>query len=264
MPSFDELMTLVPHPGGGWRATITDDWMQGRSSFGGVTAALSLVALGNDVGRDRPLRSIDVAFIGPAGGDVHITTELLRKGRSATHAAATITVDSATAVRTHAVFGHARAAGIECRLPPPQPAAARDSVTPWPFIPGITPTFTQKFEFRATEGDPPFSGSSRPTMGGYIRFVERPTPALTVEAMVALSDAWPGAMMPMGTKPFPASTVRLSAQILETPPDDFTDDFWFRSDCIAASGGYATVVGRLYAGQTPVLWTEQLVAYFDR
>jgi len=262
MQTFDDLMDLS-RADAGWRAHISADWMQGRGSFGGLTAALAIRALRHDLGDARPLVSLDIAFIGPAGGDVDITTETLRKGRNVTHAAAEIRSEGNPVVRAHAVYGVARPTGITVAAPLANPSGARDSVEPWPHLPGIMPTFTQHFEFRATEGDVPFSGSSRATMGGYVRFVSTPSSELTTETLVALVDAWPGPMLPLGERPFPASSVRMSVQVVGAPPADFEDDYWFHSECIAAESGYATIVGRLYAGETLVLWMEQLVAYFD-
>ncbi len=252
----------------GYRTQLTQDWTQGRSTFGGLIAAMAIAALRRETEDRRPLRSLDIAFIGPVGaGPVDVTTEVLREGRSATHAAATVSFGGEVSARAHAVFGNPRPSSIERSLPAPNPSQPPDAVPPLPFIPGITPTFTQHFEYLMCEGDMPFSGSSRATMGGYVRLKSTDNPQPTVETVVAMTDAWPAPTMPMGTRPFPASTARMSVQLLQPVPEAGPEGpprFWFHSECIAAAAGYATVVGRLYADQTPVAWMEQLVTVFDQ
>jgi acyl-CoA thioesterase len=46
------------------RVTVPEDWMQGRTTYGGLTAALCLKAALPLAG-DRPLRSAQIAFVGP-------------------------------------------------------------------------------------------------------------------------------------------------------------------------------------------------------
>lgn len=238
--------------------------MQGRSAFGGLTAALAIRALRHEVDGDRTLRSVDAAFIGPLGpGAVDISTELLRSGRSATHASAELHSGGALAARVHTVFGTARKTSITRPFPQPEPTQVFEDTTPWPYIPGVMPAFCQHLEYRPTEGDAPFSGSKRATLGGWAVLEPGTSGPITPELIVALTDAWPGPMLPLGTRPFPASTMRMSVQLVGTVPRQFDGRWWFRSECTAAADGYATVVGSLYAGQHPVAWMEQLVAYFD-
>ena len=245
----------------GWRANVPEDWAQGRSAFGGLTTALAIRALRECVGEERALRGIDVAFVGPLGaGAVDIGVEVLREGRHLTHATVTLRSDGNVAARAHGVLGTARESEIGVTVPPPSPSVPFEKAVPWPYIAGVMPSFTQHIEFRGSEGDLPFSGSKRATMGGWARLREA-GPA-TIESLVAMTDAWPGPMLPLGTKPFPASTVRMSVNLLEPPPEGFDGHYFFRSECLHASNGYATVAGMMYAGEVAVARMEQLIAYF--
>lgn len=40
---FSEAMQTVTRHGDGWQATVSEDWLQGRSAFGGLQAALARV-----------------------------------------------------------------------------------------------------------------------------------------------------------------------------------------------------------------------------
>ena len=44
MASFESVITGLTAKGDGWLATPTDDWLQGRTLYGGLSAALALRA----------------------------------------------------------------------------------------------------------------------------------------------------------------------------------------------------------------------------
>ena len=67
---------------GGWSITITEDWMQGRTTYGGLSAALCLQTVINEFPDLPPLRSAQINFIGPAGGEVTICNTVMRIGKS--------------------------------------------------------------------------------------------------------------------------------------------------------------------------------------
>lgn len=259
---FEALLELT-RSGDRYRATVGESWMQGRSAFGGLTAALCVAALRRHTEDRRPLRSLDIAFVGPVeAGAVDVATEVFREGRSVTHAGATVHCGDTVRARAHAVFGEPRLSKLTVPMARPVPSKPRDAVPRLPFLPGITPTFTQHFDYRMCEGDLPFSGSTRATMGGYLTLTATAAARPSVEAIVAMTDAWPAPVMPLGDRPFPASSVRMSVVMAEPLPAE-PGEFWFRSECVSAAHGYATVVGTLYAGDTPLAWMEQLVAAFD-
>lgn len=262
LPTFEEQLRLTPR-GGGFVASIHDKWTQGRSTFGGLTAAIGLRALRRVI-PDRPLASVDVAFIGPVGaGEVDIDVEVLREGKNVTHGAAALRVGGSIAARVQAVYGAPRPSAISVPSPPPTPSGAPEDAPPLPYLEGVTPTFTQYFDFRMTEGDIPFTGSKRTTMGGWIRAREVAGPIDPESILVVMTDAWPSPVVPRASRPIPASSVRMNVQALAAVPEAFEDYWWFRSELVQAGHGYATLAGRLYAGDTAVAWTEQLVAYFD-
>ena len=63
--------------------TATEDWMQGRTMFGGFLSALAVVAMRDTLGIDMPLRALQTNFVGPVpAGDVVYRTRLLRQGKS--------------------------------------------------------------------------------------------------------------------------------------------------------------------------------------
>src|SRR6478609_3119397 len=69
---------------------VPDDWLQGRTLFGGMQAVVGLAAM-RSLAPDAPLRSLQVTFLAPVpGGLVTARAQVLRSGKSATHVEARI------------------------------------------------------------------------------------------------------------------------------------------------------------------------------
>ncbi|MCW3847757.1 thioesterase family protein [Sphingomonas sp. LB-2] len=102
-PITDILAAAAPIEGG-FRAAIPPDWAQGRTTYGGLSAALALHAamlLEPDL---PPLRSAQIAFIGPLAGEVSVTATRLRRGRNAAFIQADLSSDAGLGFRATFVF----------------------------------------------------------------------------------------------------------------------------------------------------------------
>lgn len=261
--NFVDLLDSVEKKADHWRAEIPSTWMQGRTAYGGLTGALALRVLRQELGVEEPLLTADIGFVAPVEGEVLIEARLLRKGRSVTHAEATLRAETGEVVtRVYAVFGAQRESSIIVTPPPPAPTKPREEGMVIPEIPGITPTFLQHFELIHTEGALPYTGATEGTLGGYFR--HRGAPKMNDEAVLALADAWPPAILTMGKGPFAGSTVRWSCHFVGPIPEDYDGYWWYRAETIAAAGGYGTTRAVLYAGDEMVCWSEQLVAVFEK
>lgn len=97
----------------GFTATIPTDWMQGRTSYGGLSSALALHAAQQCEPDLPPLRSAQVAFIGPLAGVVKVTARTLRRGRNAAFIQADITADAGLGLRATFVFMTAQQSRID-------------------------------------------------------------------------------------------------------------------------------------------------------
>lgn len=139
---------------------VPDDWLQGRTLFGGLQAAIALAAM-RSVAPSAPLRSLQATFIGPViGGMVRANAKVLRSGRSATHVEARIVDGDNTLGLYVGVFGLARPSDVALR-PTQQPVASPRPVD-YPYIPGERPPFKQHFTARYLVGGTPYSGVSHP------------------------------------------------------------------------------------------------------
>ena len=89
--SFPRILAEAQPIDSGLRAAIPESWHQGRTAYGGLTAALALHAARLAGGEGLPpLRSAQVSFVGPADGAVDVRARVLRRGRNAVWIAADV------------------------------------------------------------------------------------------------------------------------------------------------------------------------------
>lgn len=88
----------------GWRGTIPDAWLQGRTAYGGVSTALALHAAKQVEADLPPLRSAQVSFVGPLAGTVMLRACTLRRGRNAAFIQADVESEAGLGLRAVFVF----------------------------------------------------------------------------------------------------------------------------------------------------------------
>ena len=243
--------------------TVPEEWSQGRTAYGGLLAAIGMAALREFVPADRQARSLFVQFLGPIppGQSFDVKTEILSSGKSLTVGKVTIVVESKPCflqVVTYAV-GRESVAQVTPSQAPAWPAA--ETLQALPFLPNITPNFTQAFSYRWAEGPMPFSGSQESHFGGYFAYKGEPGPAEV--ALLGMLDAWPPAVLPMLKGPAPASTVSWSVHLFDIPEVKAREWWSYRARTAAAGSGTATTQAELYSpdGRLVAL-SEQLVAVY--
>lgn len=82
MTDFALLMAGMAAQNNAYSITATEDWLQGRTIYGGLAAAFCVEAAARQFDDLPPLRSARFAFVGPATGTVTVRPTLLRKGKS--------------------------------------------------------------------------------------------------------------------------------------------------------------------------------------
>ncbi len=269
VPFLSTLQNLEPVGGGApgaSRAQVTEDWLQGRSGFGGLMAAFAVTAMRRAQEGDRPLRALVTSFVGPvAPGAVDVRTEVLRHGKSVSWVEATLLQEGQVCTRCTGCFG----AGRESTIHVP-PARRPDCVGPekarlFPFMPGITPNFLQHFEVRWAIGQMPMSGSKESQMGAWVRF--RDPAGFGESHIVALMDLLPPAVMQMQRELKPISSLTWHLEMLdELSGEDALDGagWWFFHVAAQASDrGYSQQSATLYtpAGRALAM-SQQSIAVF--
>jgi acyl-CoA thioesterase len=262
MTSFGDLLSGMTQSDGAWRLTIPDDWLQGRTAYGGLSAALCAEAARRAMPDLPPLRSAQFAFIGPASGPLALKTEVLRRGKSSVFMRVDLTGEAGLA--TSALFGFAvaRASVIAYEaipMPDVKPAAECE-----PFFAGDRPiiSFQQHFESRIAGGARPVTPGADPEYLIWFRHRDEGARAGLVP-LIALADAPPPAAMVLFSQGAPISTMTWSLDVLSDAPA--TDDGWWlvRSTAEAAHQGYSPQAMTVWnARGEPAISARQNVAIF--
>jgi len=251
---------------GAWVGTVPSSWMQGRTSFGGIAAAVGFRALRLVEGEGRAPRSVHTSFFAPLRAEpARVTAEVIRRGRFLTHARAEIRQEGALRTQVTATFADDRDSGVIVEAPVAPERPDPEGLVDLPYIEGTTPAFVRHFALRFTDGAVPFSGASEARLGGYCRYRGDPGPDPHV-ALLGLLDVWPSPLVALFERPAPASSVTWTTNFVDVP--DVIDPqawWWYASEAVAAGDGYATMRGMLYGSERGLVATvEQLVALFDR
>ena len=260
---FSEILDSIRFDGTSAEVAVTDDWSQGRATYGGLVTAVGNEVMRKLVPAEQLLRSLQTTFIGPATATTwQVKAEVLRVGKAVTLARCDVIEAGQTVASLVGVYGGPRASAVEVRPVAVSAARSVDEINEVRFHPGLAPNFIQHFAVRWAEGAKPFSSSVRTPSKAYIR--HRDTTRLTESHIVGLIDCIPTPAMSMFKERAPASSLMWTLEFFEHD-FDFAPDAWWRidTDVDAATGGYVTQTGVLNdPNGRPVALTRQLVAVF--
>ncbi|HET6788697.1 MAG TPA: thioesterase family protein [Aquabacterium sp.] len=248
---------------------VGEDWGQGRTLFGGLLSALAVQAMRDVCGADWPLRALQTSFVGPvAPGRFEIEVHLLRQGKNVRQVQAHIRQGhaggaGAVAGVLLAVFGTGRDSTLSTLMPAlVAPAQTADACMAMPFIPGLTPAFTQHLEFRQAEGAYPFTGASTWSTRIYTRL--RAPQGVDSELMsVMLADAGPTPALAQLKAPAPASSVSWALELRPVSIADEGAAWLMDKDALAVAEGYVNERTTLWTpdGQLAALGYQVVAVY---
>lgn len=246
-------------------AVIPPGWGQGRATFGGLVAALMQHHLERSISGDRVLRSASIIFVGPvAAGEVTLRSELIRSGKSVLQAECRALQNGQVVGMLLACFGGARESRLAIQAPAAPQFRPPQDCTALPWIPGVTPDFTQQFEMRWNQGDLPFTGGERADIGGWVRLRE-PVANITAAVVMALVDAWPPTVLGMFKTPAPISTLSWSLEFL-APAHAVAGDGWWQylADTDTARDGYVHAHSSLWspAGELVAINRQTVTVFY--
>ena len=240
---YSVLMSRVAARDGESSVDVPDDWLQGRTLFGGLQAALAFAAMRSLV-PGVPLRSLQAAFLAPVpGGPVRARARVLRSGKSATHVESRIVDGDNTLALFFAVFGLARPSAVTLR--PQQPVVTPEKPFDMPYIEGVTPGFTQHFKARWIRGGGPFSGNTNPE--NVIELAMRDSGSATEYHLLAMADFIPPIALAFLKDRVAAASLTWMLEPLVESVDGMALDGWrVDAQMMAAHAGYTN--------QSTVLW----------
>ena len=200
---------------GGFCATIGDGWLQGRTAYGGASAAIALAATKAVFTDLPPLRCAQVAFVGPIAGRVRLMPTLLRRGKNSAFIACDVTGSDGLGLRAMFLFMASRDSAInyENLTAPPHDVPEIDAVDPATRPQG----FLSNFDFAR--------GARRDA--GYLRWARlRDRSNVDVETeLLVIADALPPAAMIFAKDWGPVSTASWQINLVSDAP--FTCDGWW-------------------------------------
>ena len=222
---------------------VPDDWLQGRTLFGGLQAVVGLAAM-RSLAPAMPLRSLQVTFLAPVpGGPVRARARILRSGKNTAHVEAQIVEGDNALATMMGVFGRARPSSVSLR--PQRRAVTPSSSIELPWIPGLTPNFTQHFKARWLVGGPPWSGIVGPE--SVIELGMRDAGNATESHVLAMADFIPPIALSYLKTPVPAASLNWMLELLAEDVGSLALDGWrVDAEMTAAHGGYIN--------QSLVLW----------
>ncbi len=261
MTLYTDLVAAIAPTDTGYSAHVSDDWKQGRTTYGGLSGALCVEAALRTFPEAPPLRSAQFAFVGPASGELAISVRPLRQGKSTLFVAVDLIGEQGVATHGVLTFGAARASVLsyeEVLCPPVSPANACELF--FPENRQGAPHFSSQFEVRK-------AGGTRPLAGGepeYLLWIRhRDAAATSISALVALADMPPPPAMALFPQFGPISTMTWSLDIVGLPQAD--DDGWrlLRTRAETIGDGYSTQEMHLWdAKGRPLVLARQNVAIF--
>ncbi len=236
--TFSEILTgFIRESDHSLSVNVPENWMQGRTTYGGLSAAICVQAALDLYPDLPPLRSAQINFIGPVGGSVKIQTKVLRRGRSVAYISAEMTGEKGLA--THAVFcfGEARESRLNQDFTrKPNVPSVEESQDFFKRAPG--PKFAENFDCLLSKGGMPVSGSKDSEHFIWVR--HKDDKAYTLAGLIGLADMPPPAVLPMFEEFAPVSSMTWMMNFLT---DDYASEegWWLmRSAAEHARDGYSS------------------------
>ncbi|MEL6687233.1 MAG: thioesterase family protein [Pseudomonadota bacterium] len=223
---------------------IPDSWKQGRTAYGGLSAALMLVQARAQYPDLPELRSALVNFTGPVTDAPDLSTELLRQGRNVTTLFSRAEIEGKTVCTGTFSLGAARDSHLSVDCPVPDADAPENHELFFPENSPFVPGFTRNFETRLIEGSRPMSGGTSRRLRCWSRHKD-PASREGEASLLCLADILPPAALTIMTQLGPVSSMTWICNILRKPE---TRDGWYHveADLTAALDGYSSQVMRIW------------------
>ncbi|MCE2678845.1 MAG: thioesterase family protein [Burkholderiales bacterium] len=244
--------------------TLTPDWTQGRTMFGGLLSALAVQAMRDVGGAGWPLRALQTNFVGPvAEGPVYFRVQVLREGKNVRQVKCMVESAGEVAGIMVGVFGQSRSSELPARSAPVAICEKTlEQAVRLPFIPGMTPNFMQHFQMHWAEGGYPCSGSDTWKTKAYLRLkndnIDREL------CTVMLTDAPPTPTLSRFNRMVMCSSVSWSLELrVSRPLEPASGDWRIDIDTKACGEGYTNEVATLWTpeGEAAAFGTQVVAVY---
>ena len=219
-----------------------ENWMQGRTFYGGASTLIAYTDAQRRIGDLPPLRGAQVDFVAPVGGEVETRSEIIRQGKSVTHVRSDILCDGKLALTAIFLFGAAREPNAVHPGPQVEDIAnGYDSGEPVPG-PKEGKHFIQNYEIRRAQE---LQGSGPPLVRRWFRLKE-PHDLDPMAELILVGDTLPPGSMRAMQRQGPLSSINWSFNFLD--PNPSTTDGWYLAETASqwADEGFSSERLRLW------------------
>ncbi|MDF1855264.1 thioesterase family protein [Pseudooceanicola sp.] len=259
MANLREVLDGFSGEGAAQSIAAPEAWGQGRTLYGGMTAALCWHAATRALPDLPPLRGAQLAFVGPAQGQLEFTVSLLRRGRNS--AVVQVACIGAAGPAASAIFtcANPRDSHVAHDLVPAPAAPAPETCEVFHRKPPKLLSFPAKFDIRLVSGSRPLSGGT-PEMLVWTRLLDE-AGVDPVTVLLATADVLPpGAMAEMSAWA-PVSTMTWGVDFFQ--PVTATGWHLLHTYSDQAADGYSLQGSDMWdASGRRVLTARQIVAIF--
>ena len=251
--SLGSVIAGMSEDGGQLRASLPACWLQGRTAYGGASAALALAAAAHILPDLPPLRSAQISFIAPLGGELELRPSLLRRGRSAAFVRVDIRSDGVLGMVATLLFATARESQIR-HLPESIAPPARGASIPLPADIAFVHNFDHAKAGQMSRGVP--------SIRRWARLKRREGLAPSVE-LLAVADVLPPPALFLLDRPAPISTMTWQINLLSDRPTT-ADGWWLLgAEAELAHAGFSSQAMQVWNSDgLPVATALQSVALF--
>ncbi|MFC0203818.1 thioesterase family protein [Novosphingobium soli] len=258
MPGLADMLAGAEPRDDGFALVIPDDWLQGRTAYGGLTSALALAAAQRIDPELAPLRSAQLAMIAPLAGRIEARARVLRRGRNATWIAAELSGEQGIGFSASFVFMRPIESALAIdEYPVPGGLVPVDAAKPVPM--DHAPAFLRHhFEARFAL---PKASLGAADLCWWVRVRERDGLDPAVECLLC-GDALPTAVLPLLSFRVPISSMHWHVNMLDPRPAP--DGWWLirSTSAFARSGGASEHILQWNAAGAPAMAGIQSVAVF--
>ena len=231
--SLLEPVTGRPGPA---RLENAQQWMQGRTLYGGASALVAYTMAVRAFPDLPPLRAAQVGYVAPVGEAIELSATIVRQGRSVTQVRSEIHVEGKTALTAMWLFAAERESNGEHTPPRPEdwPGGPADNA---PVSSEHAPEFIRNnYELRFGQDK---DGDHGATVRRWARLTE-PHDLDPVSKLVLMGDVMPPGAMRIMQRRGPVSSMNWSFNVLD--PESRSPDGWYLAENASqfAGGGYSS------------------------
>ena len=218
------LIEPITGKAGTVRLDQAQDWMQGRTMYGGASSLVAYTMARRAFPDLPPLRAAQIGFVAPIGEEISLSAQLVREGRNVTQVRTEIHNEKGVALTAFWLFAADRESNAVRPADPPEnwPGDPEDAPAA---MEGKGPSFIQNnFELRYGQEK---GGDHGATVRRWARLTEEHD-LDPVSKLVLMGDVMPPGAMRIMQRMGPISSINWSFNVLE--PETQSEDGWYLAE----------------------------------